>query len=121
MTSRCRCTGKMRPMQPLTTQLFVGAERPAADRMQPVQNDSPAKPAGGLWTSTWQPQTRSAGWTEWCAGEDLAPWIDKPWWLMTPQPDRQVATINSLGDLKWLVTRYHRTAPEPLSALYNWC
>lgn len=55
------------------------------------------QPGTGLWTSTWNEQTHSSAWTEWCQfnSEFLAP----HWFLLTPQADARIYTIDTLDDL----------------------
>lgn len=95
----------------LGPQVYLGPARPSADKFRPavsLQNRcGGAKPdAGGFWTSS--PTEAISGWAEWCASESFATGPHECW-LLTPEPDAEVAQIDSLDDLTHLHYLYGRS------------
>jgi len=73
---------------------------------------NPAKPIGGLWTSTYTPNSEyPSAWVRWCSYEQPE-WIkDVNFFLLIPKENINVFIINSLDDLKYLCEKfpYNRT------------
>lgn len=109
-------------------QLYVGKEEPTPERMQPVKNSTNclgAKPEGGLWTSTYDPEYGS-DWIRWCLAEDFhVPRGGWHSWLLTPRtkpnlPRVSVVTIKSAMDLACLLQQFGRNPfPDIDSAKYG--
>lgn len=95
-------------MQP---QLYVGQDEPTAERFRPVENTSMclgAKPDGGFWTSTYNPETGS-DWIRWCVNESFGvPRTGWKSWLLTPKADAQIVTIDCYMDLAGLLQQFGR-------------
>lgn len=99
----------------MDTQVWVGPEAPAPEKLAPVSSKpSRVKPAGGgLWTSTWDARTGS-DWIEWCRENEFrGPTFDA--WLLTPDPSARVYEVDSLADLIRLVNLY----PTQYTDLYD--
>lgn len=90
----------------LYPQLFVGTQ-PSPDQFVPIRNFKlPIKPLGGLWTSTWIPSRQTSDWIEWCRCEQFGDPDKRDWWLLTPDPQARIVTINDHADLKALWKDY---------------
>lgn len=91
------------------------------DSIRPVKNQHFVKPDWGLWTSTFNPEGKYAsGWVEWCAGE-MPEWIvDMHAFLLTVSPTARVYTIDSLGDLVSLVSKYPLKTDIPQLKQFEW-
>ena len=85
-------------------QVFIGKE-PKEELFSPIKNDlSFVKPHGGLWTSPFDEENKTCGWVDWCLSEQLE-WLDKDWWLITPDDDLNIYIIDSVEDVKELVDK----------------
>lgn len=60
----------------LSTQVWVGTEKPVPDRINPLADDLFWKPRGGLWTSTLDDE--GGDWVRWLEGENYS--LDDPRW-----------------------------------------
>lgn len=94
-------------------QLHLSSASALAERVAPVENADGkrgifCKPFYGMWTSTWNEETRLSSWVEWCQSEFQEPLQDKHWFLLTPRTDIRLYTIDTLADLIWLIERYRR-------------
>jgi hypothetical protein len=96
-------------------QLFVSSDLDiSAEHMDPISNkDYFNKPHGGLWTSTYRPETHDSGWVEWCHWNDFGDVDSKSWYLLTPKADPNIYTIRSLDDLCRLLQEYSVPLPRP--------
>jgi hypothetical protein len=97
----------------LPVQLHLSSEDAMRAEVIPATNADGSgipfcKPCGGMWTSTWDQETRISGWVEWCQGEFQTPLVEKYWHLLTPQPGIRVYTIDTYDDLTRLLGRYER-------------
>lgn len=79
----------------------VGAEAPSPDRFKPITDSTRRKPTGGLWTSTWLGAAELSGWAEWCRIEDFGA-VECDAWLLTPDADAEVYTVDTYSDLAYL-------------------
>lgn len=74
----------------------------------PVRNrDYFNKPYGGLWTSTYRPETNDSEWVAWCRDEKFGNVDDQTWHLLTPKTNVNIYTIDTLNDLCELLQKYH--------------
>lgn len=92
----------------IQTQLFISDTQPCAELIEPITKNEIEcinKPHGGIWTSTYNKKTHSSGWTEWCEDIFSDP-HDQQWWLLTPNKDARIYTIDTLDDLKFLNRAY---------------
>lgn len=87
-------------------QLFISETEPSANQMKPITNRLHIKPHGGIWTSTWNEETRSSGWTEWCEAEEYRDTSKLQWWLLTPLEQLRIYTVDTLRDLHMLAKHY---------------
>ncbi|GAC1662332.1 MAG: hypothetical protein PVS3B3_33470 [Ktedonobacteraceae bacterium] len=88
------------------TQLFISETKPSAELIHPIENIAHIKPKGGIWTSTWNEETRSSGWTEWCEMEEYCDTSKFQWWLLTPLEDLRIYTVDTHKDLRLLGKKY---------------
>lgn len=92
----------------MQAQLWLGTREPDAAHFAPVTNDPHGiilKPRGGLWTSSYDAETRMSEWLAWCY-DNMPGWANRRAWVLTPAPDARVYTINGVADLKHLCARY---------------
>jgi len=87
----------------LADQLWIARRTPPnRQSFNQVANDYSfgIKPKGGLWTSTYSPETGS-GWVEWCLGEQYNVPAGYRWraWLFKPPADSLVLHIDTYADL----------------------
>jgi hypothetical protein len=78
--------------------------------MQPIANYA-IKPRGGLWTSTYQPDTQTSAWVDFCRTEYSAESVlrnpdDLHWSVLTPNLVARIYTIDHDDDLRAIVARY---------------
>lgn len=96
----------------LRPQLYVGrnAHSLSSERIDPVQNRYGIKPKGGLWTSSYHPQTGS-GWVQWCMSEHFKVPEDGSWesCVLTPRSDAKILVVNTYDDLLSIIEKY----PDP--------
>ncbi len=95
-------------------QLLLTIATPTPELMQPIANYA-IKPRGGLWTSTYQPDTHTSAWvdfyrTEYGAASVLPNPDDLYWSVLTPNPVARIYTIDHDDDLRTVIARY----PLPL-------
>lgn len=64
------------------------------------------KPYGGLWTSTYRPETHDSEWVEWCRDEAFGNVNSLAWHVLTPKADARIYTVNTLDDLHKLCHTY---------------
>ena len=85
--------------QTMKTQLLLSPPTTLSCTVPPVRNRWSAwnKPEGGLWTSTYRPETQDSAWVEW-RSIYLSPPDHKAWWLLTPTPAARILTIDTLDD-----------------------
>jgi len=76
-------------------------------RVAPATNHHLDKPGGGFWTSTWDQET-GGGWLEWCTRESFG---TPPFevYLLTPDPNARIYTIDGPAALRDLAARYPST------------
>jgi hypothetical protein len=106
------------------TQLFIGVAAPMPELLTPVSNGDGAhsifvKPLGGLWTSTWNAEQHTSGWTEWCESEEFGAIHEKYWHLLTPKPESRIAVIDTLDDLLAFLRQYPRAMDARLAFMRN--
>lgn len=94
----------------LGTQFHANPKRPSQELFKPVFHDKQTnnnKPKGGLWTSTHTPDdTYPSQWIEWGVVDGGNFWLKMDWWLLTPDPNARIITIDSYEDLEVLQARY---------------
>lgn len=85
-------------------QVWVHNEPPDPDAVDPIKNSekaAPKKPLGGVWTSplkeTEDGEPTSA-WIEWMQGEHFSTVQDPQAWILYPEDDVDVYTINDVQD-----------------------
>ena len=75
--------------------------------IEPVINDW-VKPHGGLWTSTYTPDEKyCSDWIVWCVREEMYEWVSDSCYILYPNPDAKILTIDSKEDLKRVIDQYH--------------
>lgn len=86
-------------------QAFAGTS-PCPEKMEPIVNESWVKPAGGLWTSTYN--GTSSDWLSWCKAEAFSPSSNTDWkmHLLTPTEDSRLLVIETLADLEEIYDIY---------------
>jgi len=95
----------------IDTQLYI-CENPLREEVIPVENSEESafikkpKRETGLWTSTWREETQDSDWVEWCVGNDFGNPDGCYWYLLIPQTDIRLYTIDSVADLHRLLRRY---------------
>lgn len=89
-------------------QLFVSYDDEISQNViEPVSNEGYwNKPRGGLWTSTYRPESHDSAWVEWCRYEDFGDVDKKAWYLLTPKANINIYTIDSQEDLCKLLNEY---------------
>lgn len=89
-------------------QLFVGEDEPIREKFHPATNREHGwiKPVGGLWTSTYRPETQDSEWVEWCIAESFSEPSTLQWSLLTPKQDARVAIVDTLADLQRFLASY---------------
>lgn len=95
------------------TQLHLSIAHELIETVRPIENpsihDMPTKPIGGLWTSTWIPETHGSSWTHYAASQPHFIRCDqRTWHLLTPSPDARVFTINGRRNLDKLYQLYKK-------------
>lgn len=90
-------------MSEVEPQVWVGAEEPTPEKVDPIKNSedaAPKKPKGGLWTSTLKREDGevSSAWIEWMKGEKYSTCQDPKAWILYPKEDLSVYTINDVQD-----------------------
>lgn len=63
------------------------------------------KPRGGFWTSSYLGIESGSNWIEFCRS-DMPSWIEKDWWVVTPEPTARLLQIETLNDLKAIMSVY---------------
>jgi len=101
-----------RPAASLPTQVFVGDDRPAADRFDPIANDTDGvvKPRGGLWTSSMRPDEPCA-WIQWCRANGYGIGDGTRAWWVEPDQSATIVEIDSEADMQALLEIYERSDP----------
>lgn len=90
-------------MTVLGVQAWVGSAAPEPSRLVKPYGDH-TKPTGGLWTSTWD-EDAGSGWTRWCDEEQFrGPQHEV--WLLTPDPEARVYTVDNYTHLERLHRMY---------------
>lgn len=66
------------------------------------------KPQGGIWTSSLLEDKLGSAWTVWCEREDYNLPKDGIWkaYLLQPNEDARIYTIDSLEDLQYILNKY---------------
>lgn len=74
--------------------------------MMPAENYIMSKPRGGLWTSTYLGKEYGSDWVQWCIGQGFRIPINGQWksWILHPKKDANVYVVDSVDDLKRLVS-----------------
>lgn len=83
-------------------QLFFGNE-PKKELITPIKNDW-QKGKGGLWTSTFE--NGRSDWVEWCEREGFFTTDTYDGWILTPNPNIKLITIDSYKDLENLFVNF---------------
>ena len=100
----------------ISTQVFVGSERPSPERMSPIDNGRSFQrvmsPFGGIWTST---RLQKGGkvysdWLRYREQEDEPLMSSESVYLLHPLDNPAVYTIRERQDLETLVETYEREA-----------
>lgn len=86
-------------------QLYVSEDRPAYADLDPIENQSPHKPLGGLWTSTWKGRPNLSAWAEWSAAEKFYADSEKGW-VLDMKTGSELVVIDSVADLEAAVEAY---------------
>lgn len=97
--------------------VFVSRRRPNAESVAPIVNQPMSnKPMGGLWTC---PTATEDNWFNWCSAE-MPEWLeDTKEYVLTPRPGTRVAVIDSLEDLKELLSLYPTEPIEGFAPLFG--
>lgn len=98
----------------MKNQLYVGFKKPVREEFKTVKNRNFVKPSGGFWTSTYLEEFGS-DWVQWCLGEHFSLPEDHKWdsWLLVPEKDAKIYTIDSYHDLHVLMEKYKATLEMP--------
>lgn len=91
----------------LPTQLFVTRQGVyAPEKIKPVRNYN-VKPIGGLWTSTFDVETKN-GWVEFCENEMFALPESGVWrgYILVPMKKARIYTIDNFAHLYHLIEKY---------------
>lgn len=91
-------------MDTLGPQVFTHTEEPDPAKVEPVENFSYFKPTGGIWTSSLDGDV--SGWIRWCKGEQWGISEDTKMWILYPESDLDIYTVDGLGDLQVLIQEY---------------
>lgn len=117
----------MEPTRTLGPQLLLHDDVILRSEVRPVHDDlrALAKPRGGLWTSTYNPNYGSA-WVCWCVAYRYNEPFDVHWTVLSIPKSARIAVIDSHADLARLIKRYPRILRgrlgldfERLSAKYD--
>lgn len=100
------------------TQMYVSETPPSQAEYEPVENkdDGVHKPRGGLWSSTLRDGT--SGWLDWVLAESFYT-RDEVVWLLYPEDDVDVLTIDSEADLHAALDEYQRQDDRATIALQS--
>jgi hypothetical protein len=99
----------MRSRQTLGPQLFLHDFDSLKPEVWPIRNGSGlAKPRGGFWTSTYDPQYGS-GWVRWCvAHEHYNEPLGHNLTVLSVPESARIVVVNSMSDLLDLIEQYPR-------------
>lgn len=101
-------------MSNVKPQVWVHSDEPDPEAVEPVHNaehSPPKKPAGGLWTSTLRESDGdgvSSGWIEWMKAEHYSTVNDPQAWILYPEDDVSVYTIDDVWDAKEIMKQDER-------------
>jgi len=91
--------------------VFMNEHAPASDRLEPIRNWRPTKPAGGLWTSPHRPDIISE-WVEFAQSEMPHLWAPDGVYLLTPSSDARVIDMSAAGAIDAVLGSARRTLKD---------
>lgn len=106
----------------METQLHTRQSKPRKENLIEVNNNRGfIKPQGGFWTSTYDQQLRGSEWVEaardmW--GENHPSQDTDNWWVLEPEEDIRIFTVDDFEDLKELVKHYNYEVPEMVITMF---
>lgn len=102
-------------------QLFCSKHILEVRRIGPIENQRWIKPKGGLWTSTYTPDSKFCSeWIWWC-NREMVEWIESTkCYILLPKKNVRVYVIDDYFDLEKLHEEYGIKKFSEVYAVFDW-